>query len=171
MKLCRGGDSAAERQARGMAEKQETCKLVYANRPYLIFLSLALTVVGLFGLGYAVLDGGMTTWTRILFGVGGGFLLASSVFGWYMLTVRLTVGRDRLTVKLMHTTELEAADIEYIEWTYFAARPGNCYINTKDGRSIMLQKKMFSRELLPVLSAFGERNGILQRGLDSLRQK
>lgn len=154
-----------------MTEKQEACKLVYANRPYLIFLSLALTIVGFFGLGYAAFDSDMTTWPRVLFGVGGGFLLASSVFGWYMLTVRLTVGRDRLRVKLVHTTELEAADIEYIEWTYFTARPGNCYINTKDGRSFMLQKKMFSRDLLPVLSAFGERNGILQRGLDTVRRK
>ncbi|MCI8360625.1 MAG: hypothetical protein HFE86_04730 [Clostridiales bacterium] len=110
-------------------------------------------------------------WTRVLFGVGGGFLLASSIFGWYMLTVRLTVERERLTVKLMRVTALSAADIEYIEWSYFSARPGNCYINTKDGRSIMLQKKMFSRDLLPVLSSFGERNGILQRGLDGLQQK
>ncbi len=154
-----------------MEKTEESCKLVYANRPYLAFLSLALTLVGLFGLGYAAFDGDMTLWTRVLFGVGGGFLLASSIFGWYMLTVRLTVERERLTVKLMRVTALSAADIEYIEWSYFSARPGNCYINTKDGRSIMLQKKMFSRDLLPVLSSFGERNGILQRGLDGLQQK
>ena len=154
-----------------MAEIKEEGKLVHANRPYLIFLALALTVVGLCGVGYAALDGGMAAWTRVLFGAGGGFLLASSVFGWYMLTVRLTVGRERLRVKLMHEREIEAADIEYIEWSYFTARPGNCYINLKDGRSVMLQKKMFSRELLPALSAFGERNGILQRGLDAAENK
>ncbi|MCI8359768.1 MAG: hypothetical protein HFE86_00335, partial [Clostridiales bacterium] len=57
-----------------MEKTEESCKLVYANRPYLAFLSLALTLVGLFGLGYAAFDGDMTLWTRVLFGVGGGFL-------------------------------------------------------------------------------------------------
>ncbi|HIZ82958.1 MAG TPA: hypothetical protein H9668_00850 [Firmicutes bacterium] len=157
-------------QATEQKEKEQR-RLVTANRPYLIFMALALTVVGACGVGYACFDSGLATWSRILLGVGGGFLLASSVFAWYILTVYMAVEGDSLTVKFIHTTRVQAADISYIEWTYFNARPGNCYVNTKDGRSILLQKKMFSRELLPVLSDFGERNGITQRGLEEIKKK
>ena len=154
------------------ADKKEErpAVLVAANRPYLIFLSLALTVVGLLSVGYAALDGSLSLSTRLLFGLGGGFLLAASVFGWYMLTVRLTIYEDSLTVKLMHQKIIKAEEIEYIEWTWFSARPGNCYINLKDGRTTLLQKKLFSRALQPALVAFGERNGIRQRGLEQEKQ-
>lgn len=150
-----------------MSQKEEQpAVLVGANRPYLVFLSMALTIVGLCGIGYAALDGGMSVATRLLFGLGGGFLLAASVFGWYMLTVRLTLYKDRLEIKLAHKREVGADEIEYIEWTWFSSRPGNCYVNLRDGRTVLLQRKLFSRDLKPLLSAFAERNGIRQRGLE-----
>lgn len=147
-------------------------RLIPPNRPYLWFLGLALIVVGAAGVLYGCLDGTVSAMIRVLFVLGGVVLLAASVFVFWLLTTRILVFKEKIVVKLRREQEIPAGEIEYIEWTWYRAGQGNCYINLKDGRSVALQRKLFSPALLPVLSEFAGQNGVRQRGLEeSEKQK
>lgn len=150
-------------------ERKET--VIPANRGYIGFLAAALTAVGVLGMIYSILESRVPLSTRLVFGIGGGVLLLTAVCAWYMLFVKVTIRNIDFTVKLIKERTVAAADIEYVEWSWFYAQPGNCYVNLKNGTMVLLQRKLFNKALREELVLFCESNHVNQRGLDADKKK
>lgn len=147
------------------AEKPtDNCITIPSNKIYLGFLGLVSLIIGIAGIYYSVFAPDADF--RVPYFVGSAVLIICSMLSFVFSSFKILLFDRKITIKNFKTVSFDIAEIEYIDWTWYNQRQGNCYINLKNGRSYSLIRRLYSKALYDVLTEYAINKSIQQRGID-----